>query len=203
MGAGGTIAGIGIAAIAIGGLAYAAIKYLPGLLSGIGLPKLDLPEDPFNLDQYTIRVPGPGRAFTPDEIYAFSFREAIGRPELIMGETFTDPQGRTRIVQSDPAAIYGRKIYGSDFASAERLSDLSRRFISTGRIDPTTGMISHEGRRARIASLLSLSKSRSLGVSVRTQPTRQVSSGTPRQVSRSAPNISRRNSQAKKRSRGR
>ena len=165
MGTGMTVAGVGLGLVAVGALVVAAIKFLPGLLEGISdfkfpeLPKFpEFPEFPkfpelpnfFGGDPLdAIRGPGDIEIpFTPIQDLAFAFKKLIGRPQILGAEIFADAGG-TSIVQVDPRAplVLGRKKFGSDFVSAERLADLFDRFKLTGRLEPG-------GRQRRITTLI-------------------------------------------------
>lgn len=163
MGTGMTVAGVGLGLVAIGALVVAAIKFLPGLLEGISdfkFPELpafpEFPEFPkfpelpdvFGFLDPLNNIRGPGDIvipFSSTELKAFDFKKLIGRPEILGGEIFATPGG-TSIVQSAGKSTTGRKFFGSDFASAERLADLFDRFKVTGRLEPG-------GRERRIAQL--------------------------------------------------
>lgn len=164
MGTGTTVAGVGLGLVAVGALVVAAIKFLPGLLDGISnfkfpefpefpeFPKFpELPGFPEIPNPFApnIRQNLPAREFTSIEKDAFSFRELIGRPAVLGGEIFVNSGGKTSIRQVDPnaPAPKNRLIFGSDFASPARLSDLFSRFKKTGRLEPG-------GRERRIAELI-------------------------------------------------
>ena len=154
MGVGTTIGAVGIAVVAVVGLGYAAFRFLPAVFENLSIPNpfADF-NNPFTTSIEDIRCDGPncpsGRDFTSTEEAAFNFRELIGRPRVLSGETTFQEGGGQSIVQVDPSAPApkNRFIFGSDFASAERLADLGRRFKLTGRDQPG-------GRQRRIQELL-------------------------------------------------
>lgn len=132
---------------------YAVIKIVPGLIGGLslGTPQIPNPLKDLTdfLKQQSIRGdPNAEINFSPEEGRAFDFRELIGRPKTLSAESF--PQGNGMSIQQiDPnaPAPTDRFFFGSDFASASRLSDLLNRFKSTGRDVPG-------GRSKRITMLI-------------------------------------------------
>jgi len=148
MGIAATIAAVAVIGVGI----YAAIKIVPGLISGVTLPTIPNPFQELTdfLKQQQIRGdPNTVIDFAPEELAAFDFRNLIGRPSVTGAETLFPDSGGTSIVQVDPnaPAPTGRFIFGSDFASSARLTDLFNRFKATGRDQPG-------GRTTRIQTLL-------------------------------------------------
>jgi len=161
MGAKGTAIAIGLALVAVGVLTVAAIRFLPGVFDSISnfeFPKFpefpefpsfpELPEFPSfpqipNPFAPNIMQGLPGREFTDSELQAFQFKEAIKRPQILGGATINGQLIQTAGLKTKP----GQLIFGSDFASPARLSDLFQRFRATGRLEPG-------GRERRIAELI-------------------------------------------------
>jgi len=153
MGVGAKIAGAGIAVVAIGGLAYAAIRFLPGFIAGSSLglgfgladliPKFENPLLP------NIRQEGITPTFSDIELLAAQFKESIGRPGILRGEITPLPGGGTRITQTG-AAPRGRFFFGSDFTSAERLADLASRFMGRDRSARIQELINERGSRQSV-----------------------------------------------------
>ena len=165
MGAKGTAIAIGLALVAVGVLAVAAIRFLPGAIDSLGrfefpsfpeFPEIKLPDFPefpqfpeITFPEFPQLFPPnimqglPGREFTESELQAFQFKDLIKRPAILQAELVNGV-----LKQTTPGQATGtRLIFGSNFASVERLADLFRRFQLTGRDLPG-------GREKRISELV-------------------------------------------------
>jgi len=124
-------------------------------LPDVGFPSFPAFDQFFGLPDFRSGTSQPEQTFTPTQQLAFAFKKLIGRPEILGGM-----QVGNQILQTS-GPITGRKIFGSDFASPERLANLFERFKGRDR-KIVIDLAAARQRSPAIAPITKLRESRAL-----------------------------------------